>query len=153
MRGRGGFGGRMRGAGPMRGGRPGRSLWRPGPMRPWGRRLGTLPLLHNGMYTLIMLTGMGFSLKLHQDDLCRIEEQTGRAVQQMSEEELLRAMRQLGIENQRLNAEERQTSGAVVAGKTTAADLEVLQQLTQMHYAGYLTEEEYQAKKKQILGI
>lgn len=79
---RGGFGRGMRGFG--------RGPLRMGP-RPFGRPGGLFPgfrWVGGGMYGLITLAGMGLAMKIHRDDLERLEQVAGKSVSEMSEEEL-----------------------------------------------------------------
>lgn len=154
MRGR-GFGGRGRGSKPLD-----RMGIHPGLRRgAWGMRrfrpvfgLGPRPIPW-GMFTLLSFASSGAMYKLHRDEVARIEETSGKSVHEMSEGELGEVMKALGIKSRQLSKEDRQAEGAVVENKTTMADLELLEKLTQMCYAGTITEQEYEAKRKQILGV
>ncbi|MFC1936489.1 hypothetical protein ACFLYP_02350 [Chloroflexota bacterium] len=105
-------------------------LWGP---RPW---LGGMPfgLFRSGTFSLMALARTGMSIKLHQDEVRRIEEYKGRRLNELSEEELLEAMRKLKIENHRLDAEELLEAQRVQ--KTSMDDLELLERLTQLNYTG-----------------
>ncbi len=144
--GRGGFGGRGgRGGFGGRGGRGGfggrGGMW--GPWR-W---------FWPGPSTLLMLGGTAAAIKLYQNDIERIEQATHRSVNDLTEEELLAAMRRLGIKKLELDAEDRATLQKNATNTTTVTDLEQLEKLAEMVSKGLITEEDYEAKKKQILGL
>ena len=146
MRGSRGFGGRGMFGRPVM-----RPYYRVGPR---GRNFFLRPrmrMIPNGMFTLFLLAGTGMAIKLRQDEIRRIEERSGRQINEMTEEELVELMKKLGIENRKLDAEELDLSRKV--NKTSIADLELLEKLTQMNYSGMITDEEYRAKKKEILGL
>jgi hypothetical protein len=108
-------------------------------------------MIRSGVFTLLLLAGAGLAIKLHEDEIRRIEERTGKPINEMTEEELVTTMKKLGIENRKLDSEELDLSHK--ANKTSIEDLELLEKLTQMNYSGMITDEEYEAKKKDILGL
>ena len=115
------------------------------------------------------------AVKLSQKDADRIEEHTGESVEEMSEEELVQAMKDLGIESIELSDEDKaalaaerdqeKVDGATVtyeggpqatATATTAAApsyLDELERLAALRDQGAITEEEFVAKKGQLLGL
>lgn len=108
-----------------------------------------------------MLVGgmVGYGVyKMSSSDAERIEQSTGVDPEEMTDEELAQAMDQLGIPKEKVTADDQQQTGA--AAPTAAApasgggtDLEQLQQLGDLHAQGILTDEEFAAKKAQILGL
>ena len=115
------------------------------------------------------------AVKLSQKDADRIEEHTGESVEEMSEEELVQAMKDLGIESIELSEEDKaalaaegktaEVGGATItyeggpqatAAATTAAApsyLDELERLAALRDQGVITEEEFAAKKGQLLGL
>ncbi len=95
--------------------------------------------------------------KMSQKDADRIQQSTGVDPEEMTDEELAQAMDQLGIEKQAVTAEDQQSAAAPQAEAAPASgggtDLDQLQKLGELHAAGILTDEEFAAKKAQILGM
>ena len=108
-----------------------------------------------------MLVGgmVGYGVyKMSSKDADRIEQSTGVDPEEMTDEELAQAMDQLGIPKEKITAEDQQqaaaqpaSSGSAPAGGST--DLDQLKQLGDLHAQGILTDEEFEAKKAQILGL
>jgi hypothetical protein len=108
----------------------------------------------------------GVAYKLGKNQAQQIEEYTGYPPDQLSEEDLQAAMNDLGIEPEPLTEEDRQALGqesapapapaAPAPAPAAAAQddyIAELQKLAQLRDAGIITEEEFQAKKKQLLGL
>ena len=125
------------------------------------------------------------AVKLSQKDAKRIEEHTGESVEELTEEDLVQAMEDLGIESIDLTDEDKaalaaEANQATVAGakvtyqgqaqasppSTTAATtsatattaaapsyLDELERLAALRDQGVITEEEFAAKKGQLLGL
>jgi hypothetical protein len=133
-------------------------------------------MLVGGMVLLAVGGAVGYgAVKLSQKDADRIEEHTGESVEEMSEEELVQAMKDLGIESIELSDEDKaalaaerdqaKVDGATVtyeggaqatAAATTAAApsyLDELERLAGLRDQGVITEEEFAAKKGQLLGL
>lgn len=99
--------------------------------------------------------------KMSKKDAKRIEQHTGVKPEEMSDAELEKAMRELHIEKQTRTAQDVEVGAnsaapAPAAGTTSAGDLDYLVQiekLASLRDAGILTEEEFTAKKRQILGL
>jgi hypothetical protein len=92
--------------------------------------------------------------KLTKKDTERIEEHTGQSADDLSDEELQQAMRDLNIKSQDLTDEDRaalneQDSGG--AGETSYLD--ELEKLGSLRDQGIITDEEFQAKKQQLLNL
>lgn len=106
-----------------------------------------------GLFTLLNFVGTGAALKLHRDEIEQIEREGGKPVGELSEEQLRQVMDRLDISENTLSEEESRAAQAVERNETTMEDLELLEKMTQMLYSGFLTEEEYEVKKRQILGL
>lgn len=103
------------------------------------------------------------AVKLSQKDADRIEEQTGQSVEEMSEEDLVAAMEQLGIQSIELDDNDR----AIIADEASQASpdaepaptqaqpsyLDELEQLADLRDRGIISENEFEAKKQQLLGL
>ena len=112
-----------------------------------------------------MLVGglVGYGVyKMSSSDAERIEEHTGVDPEEMTDEELAQSMDELGIEKQQITDADREGGGgtpseaaapppAAPAGRSSGLD--ELEQLAKLHEEGILTDEEFTAKKKQILGL
>ena len=88
--------------------------------------------------------------KMSKRDVQRVEEHTGKQADELTDEQLEQAMDQLGIEKETMTDEE-----WAQAEKADAqpAYLDELQRLADLHKAGVLTDEEFAAKKMQVLGL
>ena len=101
----------------------------------------------------ILLGGGALIYKLTKKDADTIEEYSGVSVEDMSDEELQAAMKELNIRSQDLTDEDRaalqeQEGGA--AGEPSYLD--ELERLGQLRDDGIITDEEFQAKKQELLG-
>ena len=96
--------------------------------------------------------------KMSKKDADRIKQDTGIDPEEMTDEELEASMTKLGIEKQHRDAndvEEGASSGGASSGGASSGgtDLDELERLAKLRDQGVLTEEEFTAKKKQILGL
>lgn len=97
--------------------------------------------------------------KMSTKDADRIKEHTGTDPEEMTDEELAQSMDELGIEKQQVtDADQEEGGGAPAAPEPagqggTEGGLGELEQLAKLHEEGILTDEEFTAKKKQILGL
>lgn len=97
--------------------------------------------------------------KMSQKDADRIEQHTGIPPEELEDEDLEQAMTELGIEQQEVTPEDKEEGGGSAAGSPAAAapsggtDADQLQKLADLHEQGILTDEEFNAKKAQILGL
>lgn len=133
-----------------------RRAFRPAPMmyrRPVIRRpLGTL---------LILGATAGVAYKLGKNDAQRIQEYTGVPPDQLSEEDLQAAMQDLDIQSQPMDEADRQELAGAQSAPQPAAPtpsgqpdyIAELKQLAELRDAGVITEEEFEAKKQQLLGL
>ena len=134
--------------------------------RRWRRRI-----LVGGM-VLLAAGGTTAAIKMSQKDAQRVEERTGTSVEELTEDELVAAMQELGIKSIDLDdndraAIERETSEAPpaaapvpqpVAAATPAAEpepsyLDELERLAGLRDSGIITKEEFETKKKELLGL
>ena len=135
----------------------------PGPGRPAGRARRTR---RRRVRRRVMLVGgmVAFGAhKMSQKDVKRIEEHTGVNPEELEDAELEQAMNDLNIEKQTVTEEElAQASGAPdqtpspapQAPEAASSDyIAELEKLASLRDAGVLTDEEFETKKRQILGL
>jgi hypothetical protein len=106
--------------------------------------------------------------KMSKKDAQRIEEHTGTSPEEMSDEELEKAMAELNIEKQYRDESDQevpaaqgaaaqgsaaQGSAAQGAGEEEPSYLDELERLSKMRDQGVITDDEFAAKKKQLLGL
>jgi len=104
--------------------------------------------------------------KMSQKDADRIEQHTGVNPEELEDAELEQAMAELGIEQQTATAEELAQAGGDASDAPQAAAppapsapagsgdyMAELEKLASLRDAGILTDEEFNAKKAQILGL
>ena len=89
--------------------------------------------------------------KLSKRDAKRVEEHTGKSAEELSDEEMARAMDELNIEKQPLTEEDQayiyeQEQGG---GSSYIDDIE---RLGKLRDDGYITDEEFERKKQELLG-
>lgn len=108
----------------------------------------------------ILLVGglIGFGIyKMSKRDADRVEQHTGIPPEELEDADLEKAMDDLGIDKQKITADDQEEGGKSEAptGSTPSgkSDLDQLQKLADLHEQGILTDEEFAAKKKQILGM
>lgn len=96
--------------------------------------------------------------KMTTKDADRVKEHTGTDPEELTDEELAQAMDQLGIDKEQVTAADKEiaasgdaTTPAAATGDPGYAD--ELQKLADLNKAGVLTDEEFAAKKAQILGL
>lgn len=122
------------------------------------RRRRRRRILVGGMVVLSVGGAAYGAVKLSQQDAQRIEERTGQSVEELSDEELTGAMNDLGIQSQEITEEDQVALGAETEGpdSSSSADssyLEELEKLAGLRDRGIITEDEFEAKKKQLLGL
>ena len=101
------------------------------------------------------------AVKLTQQDTQRIEEHTGESVEELSEEDLIAAMEALGIQSIELTEDDQAIiadEGSAAPGDAPAAPaeesyLDELEKLADLRDKGVISEADYEAKKKQLLGL
>jgi hypothetical protein len=130
-------------------------------------------ILVGGMVLLAVGGAVAYgAVKLSQKDAKRIEEHTGESVEELTEEDLVQAMEDLGIQSIDLTDEDKaalaaEANQATVAGAkvtyqgqsqaspppTAPSYLDELERLAALRDQGAITEEEFAAKKGQLLGL
>jgi len=119
-----------------------------------------------GGMVLLAVGGTAAAIKLSQKDAQRIEEHTGASVEELSDEELTGAMRDLGIQSSELTSEDKaslaaspplddgkNSSPTPVPSGSDESYLEELEKLAGLRDRGIITDEEFDTKKKQLLGL
>ena len=105
--------------------------------------------------------------KMSTKEADRVKEHTGVDPEELEDDELEQAMSELGIEQQKVTDADVEEGGAAPAAAPAAPTapaapaagggsgdyMEELQKLASLHEAGILTDEEFNAKKAQILGL
>lgn len=88
--------------------------------------------------------------KMSQKDVDRVEESTGQSADELTDEQLEQAMDQLGIEKETMSDEE-----WAQAEKADAEPdyLDELERLGGLRDQGIITDEEFEAKKRQLLDL
>jgi hypothetical protein len=132
--------------------------------RRWRRRIVV------GGMVLLAAGGTAAAIKLTQKDADRIEQHTGASVEELTEEELVAAMEDLGIKSIELDDNDRaiitaeegqaapeappaQTAPPVAPAEPEPSYLDELERLADLRDKGVISEEEFEAKKKQLLGL
>ena len=112
-------------------------------------------------------------LKMSQQDAQRVDEQTGTSVKELTEDELVAAMEDLGIKSIELDdnaqaaiayetreappaatpASHPAASAAPPAAEPEPSYLDELERSARLSESGIVTEEEFETKKKQLLGL
>jgi hypothetical protein len=126
------------------------------------RRIMRRRLVVGGM-VLLAAGGTAAAVKLSQKDAQQIEQHTGVPPEQLEDDELHSAMQELGNQSQPLTAQDQAALGVAPparapppqapAAAPQASCLQEIEQLAGLRDKGILTEEEFQAKKKQLLGL
>ena len=124
------------------------------------RRIRRRTMVVGGMMVLAA-SGTAAAIKLSQQDAQRIQQHTGLPPDQLEDQDLNQAMQELNIQPQPLTAEEQaalnQQNPPAAASTSTGANqpdyLVELEKLSELRNQGILTEDEFTAKKKQLLGL
>lgn len=124
------------------------------------RRIRRRTMFVGGMMVLAA-SGTAAAIKLSREDAQRIEQHTGFPPDQLEDQDLNQAMQELNIQSQALTAEEQasldqQNSPAVAPtspGENQADYLVELEKLSELRDKGIITEDEFNAKKQQLLGL
>jgi hypothetical protein len=95
------------------------------------------------------------AVKLSQKDADRIEEHSGSSVEEMTEEELVAAMKDLGIQSIDLSDEDKAAleADSMQATQAETSYLDELERLAALRDQGIITDEEFETKKGQLLGL
>jgi hypothetical protein len=89
--------------------------------------------------------------KLSKKDVDRVEEQTGKKAEDLTDEELDQAMDDLNISKEEMTDEEWEQVDKADAEEDDY--IEQLERLAELRDQGILTDEEFEAKKKQLLDL
>ena len=139
------------------------------------RRRRRRRILVGGM-VLLAAGGTAAAIKLTQKDAQRIEEHTGASVEELTEEELVEAMRHLGIKSIELDDNDRTmvadqqdysladaprptpeapppAAAAPVTAEPEPSYLDELERLADLRDRGIISEDDFEAKKGQLLGL
>jgi predicted Zn-dependent peptidase len=120
-----------------------------------------------------MLLVGGAAYKFGQSSVKQIEQHTGKPAEDLTEQELEKAMNDLGIEEQEITDSDMAaieaesvdsapaqsqapapSAAAPVAAAPAQSDyIEELKQLAELKSAGIISEADFEAKKKQLLGL
>jgi predicted mannosyl-3-phosphoglycerate phosphatase (HAD superfamily) len=126
------------------------------------RRIIRRTVMIGGM-VVIAAAGTAAAIKLSKSDAQRIEEHTGLPPEQLEDEDLNQAIQELNIQPQPLSAEDQAAltqQGAeptpTAATPSTGSEVDYIAQLEKLaglRDQGIITNEEFEAKKKQLLGL
>lgn len=103
-----------------------------------------------------MVVGVGaLAYKLSKSDTQKIEEQYGRSVEEMTDEELQQAVDELNLRKQPLDEDDQiyLDSNDDEQEALEPDYLDELERLGDLKERGLITDEEFEAKKKEILGL
>lgn len=143
-------GGMGRGRGGMRRGRRMRRRSRRRVRRRRRRRRRRLLLIGGA----IVLGGVYAGHKLRKRDAQRIEEETGRSVDEMSDEELKQAMDERGIQPEGMSDDDQAYAEGMGSSDDKEPDyVDQLERLSHLKDEGVITEDEFEAKKKELLDL
>jgi hypothetical protein len=148
--------GPARRAGRRAGRRTARRTMRRRMILPAGRRYRRRRIMVGG--AALLLVG-GAAYKIGKSQAQQIEQHTGKPPEDLTQAELEQAMDDLGIEEQELTAQDQATIEAEAEGTSApppaeqADYIEELKKLAEFKDMGIVTEEEFEAKKKQLLGL
>ena len=131
------------------------------------RRMIRRTVVIGGM-VMLAAGGTAAAIKMSQQDAQRIEEHTGLPPEQLEDQDLEQAMQELAIQPQPLTPEEQaamaqqggqppaqaaQPANAAPTGADQPDYLAELERLAELRDKGIVTEEEFKAKKQQLLGL
>ena len=99
--------------------------------------------------------------KLSKRDVQRVEEYTGKDAEELSDQELEQAMDALDIEKQKRDDNDQEYNeqdqdnqqGSQGANQDQSEYLDELERLGKLRDEGYISQEEFDDKKKQLLGL
>ena len=92
--------------------------------------------------------------KLKKEDAERIEAETGRSIDEMSDEELRQEMERRGIVPEPMSENDKTYANEMGGSGEEEPDyLEQLEKLGKLRDDGIITEGEFEAKKAQLLGL
>lgn len=107
-------------------------------------------ILMGGMIAL----GTAAVYKMSKKDVQRVEESTGKTAEDLSDEELKAAIEDLQIQVDELSdAEWAEVEKADAEEEKEDDYIEQVERLAELHKKDILTDEEFEAKKNQLLGL
>ena len=120
-----------------------------------------------GGAVLLASAGTAAAIKLSSQDAQRIEEHTGLPPADLENDDLTEAMNELGIQGQELTAEDQAALSGDGPAPTAASPpsappapaatgpsyVNELEQLADLRDRGIITDEDFEAKKKELLGL
>ena len=121
-----------------------------------------------GGMVLLAAGGTAAAIKLSKQDAQRIEEHTGLPPEQLEDQDLNQAMQELDIQSQPLTSEDQaalaqqggqpstQSSQQAVQSQTQQPSgdyIAELEKLAELREKGIITDEDFEAKKRQLLGL
>jgi hypothetical protein len=120
--------------------------------RRWRRRIVV------GGFVLLAAGGTAAAIKLSKNDADRIEQHTGASVEELTEEELAAAMKELDENDQAVLTREAGQAPPPAAQPSAPPEpepsyLDELERLAELRDRGIISEDEFEAKKKQLLGL
>jgi hypothetical protein len=133
-----------------------------------GRRFRRRRIMVRGA-TLLLVGGAAY--KIGQAQAQQIQQHTGKPPEDLTQQELEKAMDELGIEEQELTAEDQAAIDAETIDETAAAPaapppapaaappapktdyIQELERLADLRDRGIISAEDFEAKKKQLLGL
>ncbi len=131
---------------------------RPGPGR-MAARMGMRRRRRRRRRRILLVGGLvAFgAYKMSKKDANRIKEHTGTDPEEMTDEELEKAMAELNIEKQMRDDGDQEVVENAPAQESQGANepsyLDELERLGELKDAGIITKEEFETKKKQLLGL
>ena len=115
-----------------------------------------------GGFVLLAASGTYAAVKLSQKDAQRIEEHTGYPPDELEDQDLQEAMQELDIQSEPLTDQDQAALGSATTAATAAPTpapasapsyLDELEKLGELRDKGIITDEEFEAKKKELLGL
>ena len=123
-----------------------------------------------GGMVLLAAGGTAAAIKLTQKDAQAVEQHTGASVEGLTDEDLAAAMKELGIKSIELDDNDRaviasdanqasaapapaQPAASAAPAALEASYLDELERLAGLRDQGIITDEDFEAKKKQLLGL
>ena len=110
---------------------------------------------------ILAASGTAAAIKLSQQDAQRIEQHTGFPPDQLEDQDLNQAVQELNIQSQSLTPEEQaalnqqntQAASPAPTGAKQTDYIAELEKLGELKNQGIITDEEFESKKKQLLGL
>ncbi|MES0344692.1 MAG: SHOCT domain-containing protein [Anaerolineales bacterium] len=99
----------------------------------------------------ILLVGGMIAVGTYALTSSQVEQQTGMQAEELTDEQLEQAMKQMGIETDELSDAEWEQVDA--ADNEPEDYLEELERLSELNKQGVITDEEFEAKKKELLHL